>query len=363
MHKEIPMKKVAIIGTVGVPANYGGYETMVDNMLDFTPENIEYTVYCSKKSYKERPTKYKGANLKYIPLKANGPQALFYDALSIIDAYFKNDVIVTLGTAGSYVLPFLKMIKKKKIILNYDGYETIRDKWSSTTKRILSLLRRIASKQADIHIADNEAIAPLVKAQFGVDTVIIEYGGDGAFKVKNDEKLQKEYGLTPQNYYFNVARIEPENNIHVMLESFANLPEKQLVIVGNWGKSQYGIDLREKYKNFANIKMLDSIYEKNEINLLRSNCKLYIHPHSVGGTNPSLVEAMYLGLPIIAFDVIYNRMTTEQKAIYFKDEESLKDIVKRLSEVEMKKIAEEMEEIAKRRYLWKIIAKKYVELY
>ena len=357
------MKKVAIIGTVGVPANYGGYETMVDNMLDYTPPDVEYTVYCSKKAYEERLKEYKGAKLKYLPFKANGPQALIYDAFSILSAYFKNDVILALGTAGCYVLPILKLIKKKKIILNYDGYETKRDKWGSATKVLLSTLRKIASKQADIHIADNDAIAPLVKEEFGVDAFIIEYGGDGAFKVKDDEKLQKEYGLTPQGYYFNVARIEPENNIHVMLESFAHMPDRQLVLVGNWKKNRYGAELLNQFKDYKNIKMFDPIYEKKEINLLRSNCKVYIHPHSVGGTNPSLVEAMYLGLPIMAFDVIYNRMTTENKALYFKDVESLCSLVEQIDDGKLKMIAIDMDEISNRRYLWETISKKYVDLY
>ena len=109
--------------------------------------------------------------------------------------------------------------------------------------------------------------------------------------------------------------------------------------------------------------MQNPIYEKNEINLLRSNCEVYIHPHSVGGTNPSLVEAMYLGLPIIAFDVIYNRKTTEGKCIYFKDVETLRDNILKLTDEEQSRIAKEMKEVADRRYLWKIISKKYAALY
>jgi glycosyltransferase involved in cell wall biosynthesis len=168
--------------------------------------------------------------------------------------------------------------------------------------------------------------------------------------------------LAPKGYYFNVARIEPENNIHVILEAFASLPNKQLVLVGNWHKNQYGEALLEKYKGFDNIKMMNPIYEPKEINLLRSNCMLYIHPHSVGGTNPSLVEAMYLGLPIVAFDVVYNRATTEEKAFYFKDAYDLQNVVN-TKEIEFTAIAKEMKEIADRRYRWEIISNKYCELY
>ena len=109
--------------------------------------------------------------------------------------------------------------------------------------------------------------------------------------------------------------------------------------------------------------LLDPIYDPKKINLLRSNCSLYIHGHSAGGTNPSLVEAMFLGLPIIASDVSYNRSTTEGKALYFKDANDLRSLVLNLSEDVKKRIALDMKEIATRRYMWSIIAKKYEELY
>ena len=355
-------KRVAIVGIVGVPANYGGYETMVDNMLDYTPENIEYSVYCSKKHYKNRPTTYKGANLKYYPFDANGSQALIYDALCTIHAWFHCDTILSLGGDGTYLYPLLKILGKRRIIHNYDGFETNRDKWNPLVKWIITKIQNNAAKYSDVHIADNDAIAPLLKDRYGVDSVIIEYGGDGAFIVKDDVHLKEKYGLTPQGYYFNVARIEPENNIHVMLEAFASMSDKQLVLVGNWHKNQYGEELLKKYTDYKNIRMMAPIYEKKEINLLRSNCKLYIHPHSVGGTNPSLVEAMYLGLPIVAFDVIYNRSTTEEKALYFKNADELQTIVN-TKENEFADVAAMMKETADRRYRWEIISKKYSELY
>ena len=345
-----------------MPANYGGYETMVDNMLDYTPDDVEYTVYCSKSAYKERPKEYKGAHLKYYPFKANGPQAMLYDALCTINAWFNSDTILSLGNSGTFVYPFLRLFGKRRIIHNYDGFETNRQKWNPFVKKLITVIQNLCAKYSVVHIADNEAIVPLIKERHGVDSVIIEYGGDGAFPVKNDELLKEKYNLIPQEYYFNVARIEPENNIHLMLEAFAEMPEKQLVLVGNWHKNEYGEGLLDKFKQFNNIKMLNPIYEPNEINLLRSNCKLYIHPHSVGGTNPSLVEAMYLGLPIVAYDVVYNRATTEDQALYFKNATALKEEVKNNAD-RLPSIAAKMKEIADRRYRWEIISKKYYELY
>lgn len=355
-------KKVAIVGIVGVPANYGGYETMVDNMLDYTPEDVEYIVYCSKNHYKERQGQYKGALLKYFPFDANGPQALVYDAICTIHAWVHCDTILSLGGNGAFLYSFLSLFVKRRVIHNYDGFESNREKWNPYVKWIITKIQGCAAKYSDVHIADNDAIAPVLKERYGVDSIIIEYGGDGAFPVIDDVHLKEVYGLKPQGYYFNVARIEPENNIHVMLEAFAEMPSKQLVLVGNWHKNQYGEELLKKYKGYKNIRMMDPIYEKYEINLLRSNCKLYIHPHSVGGTNPSLVEAMYLSLPIVAFDVIYNRSTTEEKAFYFRNADDLVSMILN-KEADLSDMAKKMKEIADRRYRWEIISKKYSKLY
>lgn len=351
-------KRIAIVGIVGVPANYGGYETMVDNMLDYTPADVEYTVYCSKKAYKEQLKEYKGAKLKYYPLKANGAQALIYDALATIHAWRHCDTILALGSDATYLYPFLRLFRKKQIIHNYDGFECNRDKFNPFVKWLIGRIQKYAAKYSDYHIADNDAIEPLLKERLGVDSVIIAYGGDGAFPVKNDDRLREKYGLSPKGYYFNVARIEPENNIHIMLEAFIQMPDKQLVLVGNWHKNQYGENLLSKYSICSNIKMLDPIYKKEEINLLRSNCKLYIHPHSVGGTNPSLVEAMFLAQNIVAFDVVYNRATTENKAKYFNNTEELIALVK--TDINN---AKEMKSIADRRYTWKQISDEYAAMY
>ncbi len=356
------MKKVAIVGIVGVPANYGGYETMVDNLLNYTPEDVEYTVYCSKAAYKGRAKIYKGAKLKYFPFNANGMQALLYDALCTIDAWFHSDTILSLGNSGSYLYPILRLFGKRHIIHNYDGHETNRKKWNPLVKFLMAGLQYLTAKYSEVHIADNDAIAPILKEWYGVNPVVIAYGGDEAFPVKDDTRLMQQYGLTPQGYYFNVARIEPENNIHLMLEAFSALPDKELVLVGNWHKNHYGKNLLKQYAGCPNIKMLSPIYEPKDINLLRSNCKLYIHPHSVGGTNPSLVEAMCLGLPIVAFDVVYNRATTEGRAFYFKDATDLRAVVEN-KEKEYEGVAAQMKEIADRRYRWEIISKKYSDLY
>ena len=360
--------KVAVIGTVGVPACYGGYETLVENLLDYKQNpDLRYQVYCSSKAYKEKIKEYKGAKLTYVPFNANGSQAPIYDTLSLIHAYFTCDQILSLGTVGSFILPFMKLFSKKKVIFNLDGLDNKRAKFSSFPQKVIGAARRIAAKYGDMCISDNQGIKDYAKKEYSRDSVLIEYGGDQAKPVKDDRRLKETYGLEPVQYSCKVARIAPENNIETILKAYSELPEERLVLVGNLNRSEFGRNMREQYSKFSNIKMLDPIYEPYEINLLRSNCKLYIHGHSAGGTNPSLVEAMNLGLPIIANGVVYNRETTEHKARYFNDQDkdSLKEsVIKLLADSdERKRVAEDMLEIGKRRYTWKRIANLYENLF
>ncbi len=357
------MQKVAIIGTVGVPANYGGFETLVENLLDYKRNpDISYRIYCSSKAYPEKRSSYKGAELKYLPLKANGWQAMIYDSLSLLHACFTADRLLVLGCSCP-ILRLTRLFCRKKLIVNVDGIESAREKWGGAAKSVLRFCMNEAVCAADVLVADNVAIREYVAERYGKDSVVIEYGGDNAEAVTDDGRLRSEYGLERGGYCFKVARIEPENNIGMVLEAFAMLPRERLVVVGNWNRSEYGRTLRQRYASYPNIVMMDPVYEPAKINLLRSNCRLYIHGHSAGGTNPSLVEAMSLGLPVCAFDVKYNRATTEGKALYFASAEELAAHVKRLEPESLERRAREMARIAARRYRWTTICEKYERLF
>ena len=165
-----------------------------------------------------------------------------------------------------------------------------------------------------------------------------------------------------KRYAFGVCRIEPENNIHMILEAFESDAAMQLVMVGNWQRGSYGIGLKQKFSSCQNISLLDPIYDQTKLNELRATCTLYLHGHSCGGTNPSLVEALYLGLPIAAFDVEFNRVTSEGKALYFRTSTELRQLVNSTPVATLCQIAATMREIACRRYTWSRIAALYAEI-
>ena len=196
--------------------------------------------------------------------------------------------------------------------------------------------------------------------QYNIDSTLIAYGGDNASHVVLRQETKDKFGIDDGAYAFKVCRIEPENNIEMVLSAFSRTSTR-LIIVGNWSNSNFGASMRGKYSSAQNISMLDAIYDQEKLDELRSNCGIYVHGHSVGGTNPSLVEAMNLGLCCLAFDVDYNRETTENKADYFKSMESLEELIQmfdknKLDAYESQKF---MLEIAKRRYTWEHVVSQY----
>jgi glycosyltransferase involved in cell wall biosynthesis len=362
--KNYTMTKLGLIGTVGVPARYGGFETLAEYLIPQSTHRFDMTIYCSGKTYKkeERMETYNGAKLKYIPLEANGMQSILYDLWSMLHAVRTQDVLLVLGVSACIFLPIIKLFTKKKVIVNIDGLEWRRPKWNWFAKRFLLLSEKVACRYADEIITDNRMLQEYVNIRYGIKGNLIEYGADHVQSEKLNIDDLKQYEFLGTEYAFKVARIEPENNIHLILQAFSELPYMPLVIVGNWNNSLYGKRLREEYGETQNIYLLDPIYDSRSINVLRSNATIYIHGHSAGGTNPSLVEAMYLGLPILSYDVIYNRVTTNNLALFFSDVEELKRELVTLSERPLDKIGKSLQEYAYKRYTWAIVAQKYGDL-
>ncbi|MDI3312347.1 MAG: DUF1972 domain-containing protein [Thermoanaerobacterium sp.] len=356
-------RKVSIIGTVGIPAKYGGFETLAENLVKYLSNKYDITVYCSSKSYDEQLNNYNGAKLRYINLNANGIQSILYDIVSIFDSLKFADVLLILGVSGCIILPFVKLFSRKKIVVNIDGLEWKRNKWGKITQCFLKFSEKLAVKYADMVVSDNKVVQDYIFNEYGVKSVFIAYGGNHVTKEPLSDELKSKYRFLEEKYACTVCRIEPENNIHLILEAFNEYGKLNLVIIGNWSNSNYGRNLMQKYSSAKNIFMLSPIYDQKILNQIRINCFLYIHGHSAGGTNPSLVEAMYLGLPIFAFDAEYNKQTTCYKAKYFRDKDELVELLNSLDENELQKIAVNMRDFALKNYTWEKISQQYAELF
>jgi len=251
-------------------------------------------------------------------------------------------------------------VNRKRLVINIDGLEHRREKWGKLARWVLRTSEAIAVRYADVVVADNKGIQDYVKETYGKDAALIAYGGDHAIRNIDEAKqfeVLKKYNVERGNYAITVCRIEPENNCHQTLEAFAK-SDKRLIFIGNWEHSNYGKELKEKYSSVPNISIVDPVYDLDTLHCLRSNAGYYIHGHSAGGTNPSLVEAMFFGCPILCYDVVYNRETTNHEAYYWKNADELLQLLKRTD-----LNGKPMMDFATTHYTWKRIAKQYEALY
>ena len=355
-------KRVAIVGIQGVPAHYGGFETFVDNLIGQESANaIDYTVFCSKVDLPTRLERYKAARLKYLPLHSNGIESVLYDFLSMLQAIHGNDTILVLGISGCVFVPIIKVFSHAKILINIDGLEHRRKKWNRFARRYLRFSEKVAVHFADTIIVDNKGIQDYVTETYHKASELIAYGGDQVLMDVPEDRQCEVLGrleLHKGKYAVSVCRIEPENNVDMILDAYIETGSK-IVVIGNFQGHAYSQKLLEQYGSYSNILMLDTVYDKELLYILRHNAAYYVHGHSAGGTNPALVEVMFFGCPILAYDVVYNRETTQNKADYFSNKEELIALITNADFSD----GASLKKLALERYRWKNIAEQYEKLY
>ncbi|MEJ7778265.1 MAG: DUF1972 domain-containing protein [Daejeonella sp.] len=352
---------LAIVGIRGIPNSYGGFETLTEYLVEYLAPHMEITVYCSSKDMDTSLTTYKGANLKYIPLSSHGSIGILYDSIAFAEALIKYDKVLFLGFGGGFVLPFFKKYRSK-IILNLGGLDWKRNKWSGFAQAVIKTSERLLVRYSAGLVADNIGIRNYIFDTYNRNSTLIAYGGDQAVKRAPEKDSLEKYAFLQGEYAFSVTRIQEDNNIDMILDAFCSAHRIPLVMVGNWTNSAYGIRTKSKYVGRAGLFLLEAIYDREKLDVLRSNCTVYIHGHSAGGTNPSLVEAMSLGLPVFAFASGYNEFTTENKALYFRDRAELAALVQNYKNSDLGSMGMELQNIAHRLYRWEIVAGQYKKL-
>ncbi len=351
------VRHIAILGTVGVPACYGGFETLAEQLVRHhktTGRTERLSVACSAPAFDVRPAQFESADLCYLPLRANGAASVPYDILSLLRANWAGaDVALMLGVSGAMALPFLAS-GNMRVIAHIDGQEWRRAKWPRPVRKFLKLCERLAVRHADAVIADNQAIADDVWHRYGRRADVLTYGGDQAVNAP-DSPLPRNL---PNDYALAVSRIEPENNIEMILRACVT-SHTPLVCVGNWDKNRYGRDLRRRYGHHPSLNLMDPIYAPDPLQALRRKARVYLHGHSAGGTNPSLVEMMHVGRPIYAFDCVFNRHTTFNEAGYFSDAD---DLAQTLRKPPPRHMGPRLKTLAQRHYTWSSIGAQYFNL-
>jgi glycosyltransferase involved in cell wall biosynthesis len=357
------MLKIHVVGIVGLPPMYGGFETLVNYLTLNNKGSIHFTVYCQKNTSENKLLSFNNADLVYLPLKANGFQSIIYDSMALMRSWFTADVILILGTPGSIVLPVLRVFRNTKTIINFGGLEWKRSKWNIIVRMYLRLTEYLAIKFATIVIADNQFFCDHIIKSYNRKPILIEYGGDHVNTTPQaNDSASTKYPFINDNYDVSVSRAQHDNNLHIVLDAYKQ-SNRKIVLISNFNSSNYGKEIKKNYSNKDNIILLDAIYDQSELDIIRSRASLYIHSHLFCGTAPSLVEAMSFGSPILCFDNETNRYTTENNCQYFNDVESLIRILDNIDENYLNTNSKKMLEIAQSRYKWDRVSKMYYELF
>lgn len=386
-----PKRNIFIIGCKGLPARYGGFETFTDNLVSRqVSTDIQYYVAC-RSDYKTKQSQffYHKAICQniYVP-NIGGASAILYDckslnwALETIDQnHLSNGSIYILGcTIG----PLLSLFRNKfeqhgfKILLNPDGHEWKRDKWSYPVKKYLKFSEREMIRLSDLIICDSVTIQEYVRkdyARFNPVTRYLAYGSDinksplnaDSYKVK---QLFNKFHMKENNYYLVVGRFVPENNYETIIREFMRSKTKRgLVIVTNYQNSSFYDDLKREtnFNHDQRIKFIGTVYDANLLKYMRENAFAYIHGHSVGGTNPSLLEALGATKVNLLYSIGFNREVAGDSAFYWsKEQYSLAKLINQvdtMSVVAREKLSKKAKDVITLRYSWSQIISEYESLF
>lgn len=308
--------RIAFLGSRGIPARYGGFETFVEEVAKrLVLLGVEVTVYCEGTS---GPAEYEGVRLKYVAANAPGPlRTLWFDLCCLWRARRDHDVVYMLGYAAA-LFCFLPRVFGSEVWINMDGLEWKRSKWGLMARSWLKCMEGVAFRSANRLIFDNYALREIVleRRSFQVKNTVIEYGSPSVEEVPSDAHLD-QFGVRSGEYYLVVCRFEPENHVHEIAQAHLESGiEDPLIIVANSDLGTAYVD-RCQQLGSKQIRFVGAVYDQDILLALRAHCRAAIHGHSVGGTNPSLLEAMVCGRPILAHSNPFNRETLGVSGTYW----------------------------------------------
>ena len=338
MLNDSSVQHVFIVGSKGIPGNYGGYETFVDKLTEYHQNNpnLKYHVACKAKDTKT--FEYHNADCFDVKVPSIGPaQAIYYDvaALNQCVRYIKRHniqhpiVYILACRIGPFAAHFQRVIHKLggKLYINPDGHEWMRAKWSAPVRKYWKISEQLMTKHCDLLICDSKNIEDYIHDEYGKynpKTTFISYGAETRKSklADDDPKLiawYKEKGLSPKSYYLVVGRFVPENNYETMIREFMKSHSKRDFALITNVSDKFLEELKEKthFDQDSRIKFVGTVYDKELLIKIRENAYGYFHGHEVGGTNPSLLEALGSTDLNLLLDVGFNREVAEDSALYW----------------------------------------------
>lgn len=360
-----------ILGTHGIPNRHGGFERFAEELsVRLAEKGLDVSVY-NPSNHPFREKTFQGVSIvrKWFP-RFLGPAApLAYDLLCLSHALRSGaEVILQCGYTSSVWLTLFPSRKGKKIITHMDGMEWQRAKWGRLTRRFIRWTEMMAVKYSVTVIADHREIMKYCQEKYGVEAEYVSYGVQifREARVRSQESGSVDAGagsgiegLMDGEYFLIIARLEPENNLEMMVEGFLGYKwDGKLLIVGDKG-TRYGKRLVKKNASSEKVIFTGAVYDRESTNRLRVHCRYYLHGHSAGGTNPSLLEAMAAGCAVLAHDNPFNRGVLGGFGKYFRDAEELSGL---LSGPVDKTRQQEQVEWVRKEYDWEIVVERMAEI-
>lgn len=379
------MKNVFIIGSKGIPARYGGFETFVEKLTEQqVSKGIKYHVSCLANDTRE--FEHNGARCFNVNVPNIGPaKAVYYDIMALREC-IKYIKVNSIENAIVYILacrigPFIGFYKRQlkklgaTLFVNPDGHEWKRGKWNAAIRQYWKISEKLMVKHADLLVCDSVNIEKYIKEdykQYNPKTTFIAYGADveKSILADDDKKLiswYKEKGVSTKEYYLVVGRFVPENNYETMITEFMkSKTKKDFVLITNVEQNKFYERLKEKtgFDKDSRIKFVGTVYEQELLKKIRENAYGYFHGHEVGGTNPSLLEALATTDLNLLLDVGFNREVGMDGAIYFNKEEGnlARLIDNELDNNEISRLAVKAKDRIYDEYSWNKIIDKYEKL-
>lgn len=383
------MQHIFIVGSKGIPAKYGGFETFVEKLTENQKDkNIQYHVACTKENNDksgilEREFVHNGANCYTIDLPNIGPaKAIYYDVKALEWAIkkaeregYERPIFYVLACR---IGPFIARLKRKidkiggVLLVNPDGHEWLREKWSLAVRKYWKISESLMVKHADKLICDSKNIEKYIKEdykKYNPKTTYIAYGTDlNKSILKNESKVVREWfaskAVKENDYYLVVGRFVPENNYETMIREFMKSnSKKDFVLITNVEQNSFYEKLKETtgFDKDARIKFVGTVYDQELLKYIRENAFAYFHGHEVGGTNPSLLEALGSTRLNLLLDVGFNREVGENGALYW-EKDNLHILIEEAEKLDVEKIKileENAKERIKKQFSWEYIVDEY----
>jgi glycosyltransferase involved in cell wall biosynthesis len=355
-------RRLALLGSRGIPARYGGFETFAEELgARLVARGHEVTVFCLAESGCPRPREHRGVRLEHLRVPRLGPLGtLLYDLRALRRAR-AHDVVYMLGYGAGAFLG-LARAAENELWINMDGLEWRRAKWGRLARAWLVRMERRALLAADRVVFDSAAVRARVAPAEDPRVSVIPYGA--TLEVAPDPRTLADLGLRRHGYFLVVARFEPENHVLEILRAHARAPELALVLVGDVARAgRYGAACRAAAG--PGVRFLGALHDAQALRALRGEAAAVLHGHSVGGTNPSLLEAMAAGAPVVAHDNPFNREVLGEAGAFFADAGELEARLRAVAhwdEAERARCGALHRARVGERYTWERVVAAYVEL-